>query len=217
MKKTLFAFALSAALVLSMTACGKARTPESKAPADEPQVTASETSEPAAETGRQDGERFEEVIVMEGMEETVHYEHIRNDSLGFEMDYDYESFVRYTDANCERFVSTWDDQEHPENYLEVTYRAENAETVADAISATLSEDYDILRDSRELDCAGDCIRIEASVIKNTNRMAEQLQAVYIIPAPAGCRVATAHYSIESAEGFGRRFSYMMNTLSVIDR
>ena len=39
--------------------------------------------------------------------------------------------------------------------------------------------------------------------------------VYIIPAPDGCRVATAHYSFESAEGFGRRFSYIVNTLTII--
>ena len=48
-------------------------------------------------------------------------------------------------------------------------------------------------------------------------MPDLLQMVYIIPAPDGCRVATAHYSIESAEGFGRRFSYILNTLVVIDR
>ena len=39
--------------------------------------------------------------------------------------------------------------------------------------------------------------------------------VYIIPAADGCRVATAHYSAEGAEGFGRRFHYFMETFSVI--
>lgn len=284
MKKTVIALTIIAALMLSLTACGNARTVESEAPASEPQSAASETSEPqsaeteteaqatntmtayrsdgsaviledcgdgtwkdangllyylgedgvlrargaedlytevpsAAETeiGRQDGERFEAVIMLEGMEETVQYEHIRNDSLGFEMDYDYENFIRYTDTDRERLVSVWDDQDHPEDYLEVTYSSEDAETVAEAISAILSNEYDVFRDSRELDRAGDCIWIEASVIKNTNRMAEQLQTVYIIPAPDGCRVATAHYYITEAEGFGRRFSYMMHTLAVIDR
>ena len=46
-------------------------------------------------------------------------------------------------------------------------------------------------------------------------MPEHLRAVYIIPAADGCRVAAAHYSIESAEGFGRRFRCFMDTFSVI--
>ncbi len=241
MKKAVIALTIIAALAFSLAACGNARPAENAAPAEKPQAAAdvqspakddgqaapSETAEPqAAPSGaeasaaapiRQDGERFEEVIIMEGMEETVHYEHIRSDALGFEMDYDYESFTRYTDADCERFVSVWDDSGNPENYLEVRADTGNAELVADAISAALSNEYDVLSDSHELDRAGRCVRIEASVIKNTNQMADQLQAVYIIPASDGCRVATAHYAIEAAEGFGRRFDYMVNTLSVIDR
>ena len=46
-------------------------------------------------------------------------------------------------------------------------------------------------------------------------MPDQLQMVYIIAAPDGCRIATAHYAIEASEGFGRRFHYMMDTFSVI--
>ena len=41
--------------------------------------------------------------------------------------------------------------------------------------------------------------------------------VYVIPAADGCLVATAHYTIESAEGFGRRFNYLMNTFEASDR
>ena len=68
---------------------------------------------------------------------------------------------------------------------------------------------------RELDRAGSCIYIEASVLKGTNTMADQIRVVYIIPAPDGCFVATAHFASEAAEGFARRFSYMLQTLSVI--
>ena len=39
--------------------------------------------------------------------------------------------------------------------------------------------------------------------------------VYIVPAADGCRIAAAHYSFESAEGFGRRFRYIMDTFSVL--
>ena len=170
-----------------------------------------------AEPERQDGERFETVILIEGMEETVQYEHLRNSAVGIAMDYDYEQFLRQSDHDRERFVSVWDMSDTPENYLEVTCSAENAETVAETVRKALSREYDLLESTREFARAGSCIRIEASVIKGTNRMADQLQAVYIIPAPDGCRVATAHYAIEGAEGFGRRFSYMLNTLAVIDR
>lgn len=241
MKKTLLAFILCLALVLSLTACGNVPTSEAESPAvepkdaasetAEPQVTAdvqtpaqddgqtvpAETAEPVAETRRQDGERFEEVIIMEGMEETVQYEHVINETAGFEMDYDYESFVRRSESDRERFILAWDDPENPENYLEVTYSSEDAETVAAAISEELSKDYDINRSSFALDRAGSCIRIDACEVKGGGYTADQMQTVDIIPTADGCLIATAHFSAEGAEGFGRRFAYMMNTLSLIDR
>ena len=109
-----------------------------------------------------------------GMEETVHYEHLRNEALGFEMDYDYESFRRYTDAERERFVSTWDDPGNIEDYMDVTRSAEDAETVAAALTEELSRDFELTRVTRKLERAGSCIRIEASVIKGTNQMTDQL-------------------------------------------
>ena len=164
---------------------------------------------------REDGERFETVIILEGMEETVHYEHIVNQALGFEMDYDYESFERYSDPAQECFLSVWDGPGNPENFLEVSCRAEDAESVAASVRAELSGTYDLTESTRELDRAGECIYIEASVLKGTNTMADQLQAVYIIPAPDGCIVATAHYAVEAAEGFAKRFHYMIDTISAI--
>ena len=182
------------------------------APAAEPAV------QPEAETvtGRQDGERFESVIILEGMEETVKYEHVRNSAIGFEMDYDYESLVRRSEADRECFVSVYDKPEAPENYLEVTFRAENAETAADSIGEALSKDYEISRSAYLLDHAGSCTVIDASATKD-GQTPDRMQKVYIIPAPDGCIVATAHYFFEGAEGFGRRFSYMVNTLAVIAR
>ncbi len=166
---------------------------------------------------RQDGERFEAVIVMEGMEETVNYEHIRNEALGFEMDYDYESFTRSSEDDRERFVLVWDDPSKPENYLELSYSPESAEYAAGAISEALSAEYELYRDdSFMLERAGRCICIDASAEPGGQTMPEHLQTVYVIPAGDGCIVATAHCSIESAEGVGRRFAYMMHTLSLID-
>ena len=187
-----------------------------------PVLTDAPAAEPAVQpevetvTGRQDGERFESVIILEGMEETVKYEHVRNSAIGFEMDYDYESLVRRSEADRECFVSVYDKPEAPENYLEVTFRAENAETAADSIGEALSKDYEISRNTYLLDHAGSCTVIDASATKD-GQTPDRMQKVYIIPAPDGCIVATAHYFFEGAEGFGRRFSYMVNTLAVIAR
>ena len=202
MKKTVVMIMLIAAFALSLTGCGKA-------PAAKPEAEAF----PA----RADGERFEDVIMLEGMEETVQYEHVKSAAFGFEMDYDYENFVRQSDAKSERFVSVWDDPNAPENYIEVRSDTGNAELVADVIIATLSQDYDIRQEYRELERAGQCIHIAAEVIKGTDQMSEHLQYVYVIPAPDSCRVVTEHCFAVDCEGLLRRFSYMLNTLSVVDR
>ena len=226
MKKTVVMIMLIAAFALSLTGCGKAPAAQNTAPA-EAQTPAQETT-PAAETpaakpeaeafpARADGERFEDVIMLEGMEETVQYEHVNSAAFGFEMDYDYENFVRQSDAKSERFVSVWDDPNAPENYIEVRSDTGNAELVADVIIATLSQDYDIRQEYRELERAGQCIHIAAEVIKGTDQMSEHLQYVYVIPAPDSCRVVTEHCFAVDCEGLLRRFSYMLNTLSVVDR
>lgn len=136
------AISLVLAILLLMTAlsgCGRrdaavvsaapVQSTETAGPAEPSEAPAAET-----QTGRQNGERFEDVIILEGMEETVHYEHIRNDSLGFELDYDYENFVRHSERDRELFVSCWDDPNNPENYLEVRYSPLNAEAAAASIS-----------------------------------------------------------------------------------
>lgn len=226
MKKTILSLLLIAAMMLSLAACGAvsagnsapASEAESQTTAsDDGQIIVEETIETAAEDKRQDGERFEAVIMMEGMEETVRYEHIRREDLGFAMDYDYENFVRQSEGDRERFVSNWDDPADPQNYLEVSYDTGNANLVADAISAGLSDVYDLLQDERELDNSVKCLRIEASVIKGTNQMADRIQEIYIIPAGSGSIVARAYYAIEGAEGFGRRFAYMVRTLNTLER
>ena len=223
-KKTmtaLFVAFASVSLLVTLSGCGRHQA--AAAPTDpvlnaDP-VSQSETAD-AAEgtiyTERQNGERFETVILLEGMEETVRYEHVRNETVGFEMDYDYESFVRFSETDRECFVSVWDDSHNPENYLEVKYSPRDTNSVAASVSEALSRDYEISRDdSFPLDRAGSCIRIDASEAKGGGWMPDQLQMVYIIPADDGCRIATAHYSIEGAEGFGRRFRYLMDSFSVI--
>ena len=227
MKKTILSLLLAAAMMLSLAACGSVPVTQNETPAaetesqttasDDGQIIVEETPETPTQDERQDGERFEAVIMMEGMEETVRYEHIRREDLGFAMDYDYENFVRQSEGDRERFVSNWDDPADPQNYLEVSYDTGNANLVADAISAGLSDVYDLLQDERELDNSVKCLRIEASVIKGTNQMADRIQEIYIIPAGSGSIVARAYYAIEGAEGFGRRFAYMVRTLNTLER
>ena len=223
-----------ALLLIVLSGCGKrSNAPEvpelvaNNEPISEPEPSApvqnTETASPAeptelpvveTEPARLDGERFEDVIILEGMEETVRYEHIRNNSLGFELDYDYENFVRHSEAEREWFASCWDDPNNPENYLEVRYSPLDAETAAADISTALSGDYEIRRDdSFLLDRAGSCIRIVADEIRGGGYMPENLQTVYIVPAGDGCRIATAHCATVESEGFLRRFRYMMNTFS----
>jgi predicted small lipoprotein YifL len=234
MKKTIITLTIIAALALSLAGCSSAPAAEPETPAAENEAAAPEAQvtedvpspteedgqtaspETPAVPGRQDGERFEEVIILEGMEETVGYEHVRNEAAGFEMDYEYEDLERRTTEDGECFISRWDSPEDPWNYLELRYDKGNAEQAADAVKATLSGVYETVEEEPfTLDGVGACVRIDASGVKN-GAPAGSMQTVYVIPAGEGSLVATAHYTIESAEGFGARFSYMLNTLSLIN-
>ena len=186
--------------------------PEKESP-DEPDEQPAE----ATEGGRQDGERFEETIMLEGMEETVKYEHVKDFGIGFEMDYDYESLVRKKEPDRENFISIYEDPDKAQNYLEVTYKEEVIDSAVSAVSAELSKDYEIITEQGALDKAGSCTKLVTTTARSTAKSPSLLQTVYILPAGDGSIVATAHYTIESAEGFGHRFDHMMNTLAVIGR
>ena len=131
------------------------------------------------------------------MEETIRYEHIRNDTIGFEMDYDYERFERRSESGRECFVLRYDNPEDPMNYLEVTYNTEDADAVSASVSEVLSNDYDIIKESFTLDRAGSCIKINASESKGGGGTPDLMQTVYIIPSGDGCLVVTSHYVIIS--------------------
>ena len=163
----------------------------------------------------QPGEHFEGTVPLEGTEQTVHYEAIRNDVLGFEMGYDYENFVRQSEADCERFISVWDNPDNPEIYLEITHSSDDAETTAASIAETLSAQYNVSRWEYTLDRAGDCIDLRGELDKEGQMSIWELQMVYIIPADNGCFVAWGHYTQESAEGSGARFRGMMHTFAVL--
>ena len=175
-------------------------------------------AEAGTQTAGQVGERFEGTIILEGMDETVKYEHIRNDTLGFEMDYDYENFVRKTGQDSERLISVWDNPDHPEIYIEITRSAENAETAAASVAETLSAEYNVSMEPSKLDGAGNCIEIRAEVDHNNQMSLWQLQMVFIIPAnDGGSLVAWGHYTVESADGSGARLYSMINSLKVVEQ
>lgn len=165
-------------------------------------------------TERQDGERFEETILLEGMEETVRYEHVKNEALGIELDYEYESFDRRSEPDRECFISRYDDPSRPENYLEVQFVPADSNAAAASVSEALSNDYDIIIEPFMLDGAGSCICIDASEARGGRGTPDSLRTIYIIPAADGYVIATAHYTIESAEGFGARMRSMMHTLVI---
>ena len=216
-------FRKSAALTLALTTallsgCGKnaqnaAPTEASASPAP------AAVTEPAAPVrpARQVGERFEDSFTFQGMAEKVQYEHIRSDAVGFEMDFDYESFKRLSETERERFVSVWDDPAKPENYIDVSADTGEAALVADRITAQLSGEFDVTSDTRTLDSGAQAIRLEASVLKGTNLMADNLQSVYVVPASDGCRIAWVHCVAADSEGFSIRVSKMLNTLTAVDR
>ncbi len=166
----------------------------------------------ANKTLRPNGERFETTLVLEGMEETVRYEHIVNFILGIEMDYDYELFLRRSETDRECFISLYDDPQNPLNYLEVAFRTQDADAAVSTVCETLSETYDLVQRPHTLQNAGDCTVIDASRAKGTMIMPDLLQTVYVIPAADGSIVATLHCTIESSEGFGTRIGHMLNTL-----
>ena len=191
-------------------------TPETETTPEEAAESAAEAekaaAEEAAQSGRKDGERFDGVITLEGMEETVHYEHIINESAGIEMDYDYESFVRESSADTERFISIYDDPSKPENYLEVTRSSDDAKTVADAIEKEFAEEYKVSRDDITLENGVNCIQLSASQPKNEGETVDYYKGAFIIPKEDGCIITKDYMYFEASEGFGRRFVYMINTI-----
>ena len=211
---------LMAALVMTITGCKKNTTTETASA--EPVVidinggtSDVATADPVggeSKTGRADGERFDGTIMLEGMEETVHYEHVVNNDLGFEIDYEYEDLNRKTLADREIFISVYDDENDPSNYLEVSQSDLPVDTVITNLRIELSQKADIETETRTLENAGEVTYIEAS--SKDGNMLNQIQSVYVIPAGYGTIVARCHFSIEAAEGFGGRFRQMLNTLVV---
>ena len=91
MKKRIAALTLAALMALGVASCGDAPAAEIDTAAGDEEIVVIEaeeatTEETTAQTMRQDGELHDEVIMIEAMEETVHYEHIVNRTIGFEMD-----------------------------------------------------------------------------------------------------------------------------------
>ena len=98
---------ISLALILTIAALtGCVKTGNTEKPSEE--VKPSDNTEPVenanpnytaepkpeTDTGMKDGERFEAMILLEGSEEKVGYEHAISKNVGFEMDFEYDSLTR---------------------------------------------------------------------------------------------------------------------------
>lgn len=194
-----------------------AEVEETQAPDQTEEVTESETeavieTEYESPTGMKDGDKYDVTIMLEGMEETVSYEHVINSGVGFEMDFECEILNRVSEADKESFISMYEDQSNPQIFFEVEYEGDSTDKVASSISSLLSGSYELTQDTYKLDGAGACTRIVASSTTGDNTV----QTIYIIPAGNGSVVATAHYTLESTEGFGSRFNQMANTIIIIE-
>ena len=213
--KKLIIISLSLILIIAALAgCNKPAADEKPVDEDKPveATTSPDTVEPEAETGMKDGERYEATILLEGSEK-VGYEHAISKNVGFEIDYEYDSLARESESDHERFISVFETDDDAWNYLDVTSSTESADSVAEALTASLSNDFDsVEKHPITLDKSGECVYITAYGAKDGSG---RMQTVYVVPATDGCRVAEAHYTIESAEGFGARFGNMMNTFSPI--
>lgn len=200
--------------ITALSGCGRTDT-ASATPVPTEQISPAETPQ-SATPGRQDGERFETTVIVEGMEETVSYEHIRNEALGFELDYDYEILERRTEADREVFLALGEDPEDPWNYFEIRRTAGNADSVAAELSANFSDAYDTVSAAPfTFSGAGACTCIDVSGAKDGKAPAGSLLTVYVIPANGSCLVALVRCTFESAGGFGVRANAILNTLTLI--
>ena len=107
-------------------------------------------------------------------------------------------------------------QEKPDNYIELTFRKGDEETVTASVKTELSKKYKQVEAEQQfrLDSAGECTRIVTSGARKNNALPDSLMTVYIIPAAGGCLVASVHCTVESAEGFGVRLNCIANTIFV---
>lgn len=191
---------------------------------EENEATTTEAQEPAGETEtkessndavvkRQVGDRYEEVIVFQGVEEKITFERIANETVGFEMDYDCGNFSRKSDENGDVFALNFDGS----YYMEVTSKNETADAIATSISEELSKNYDVYKSETELNFVGNCTMIHADIKTVDQETLDELQTVYIIPAADGCYVATAHYGYDSSDYYGKLFSMMADSFSIIEK
>ena len=221
-------YALTAALLVGCGAKNSAEVTAAPLQTAAPAATAApvataapiETSAPVATPlpvpHPQPGDRYPGSVTMDGMPQTVQYEQIRSDALGFEMGYNYERFERQSEPGRERFVLIGEDPARPEVYLEITRRSDTAESAAASIAASLSDVYNPSRGEYTLDRAGRCLTVHADVDKNNLMSIDELQSVYLFPAADGCLVAWTHNTMDSADAFGALYRGMLNTLAVLD-
>ena len=146
----------------------------------------------------------------------MEYEHAVSEAVGFEMDFDFERFGRQTEDGRELFLSLYDGQGTPTNYIEVLRVDFDVPTTAALLTEGLQEEYEtVAQESCTLAAAGACERLNASGAREGAAPEGSLVTIYVIPAGDGSILATVRCTYETAEGFGARMNSMLNTLSVL--
>ena len=206
------------------TAAETTEATTTEAEVSEETTTEAETSEETSVsedegTGLKDGDRFQGTIMIEGMEEQVNYEHVIDKKIGVELDYEYEYLAKSSENDTLVFTSVYDDAENPRNYLEISFSPETDISLIEAYSPELAKDYEEVTatDFQNASSTDVPTQLDAFVSKGEAEPADSLQRIYIIPVDGGCIVGVAHFTVESAEGFGNRFGTIMRSLVVTDR
>lgn len=187
---------------------------ETEADNDSSEDAVEDTSAVSGTSGRENGERFEETIMIEGVEETVQYEHYVDTTIGFEIDYEYYELGRSASKEDVTFFSMYDDPNNLENYLEITYSPDDVDLTASNLTSEYSSNFEVIQSSETLNNGVTCTTL---ALLNPEDGSKNIQMIYVIPADDGCRVAAAHYTVESMEGFGRRFERTVRSINVIAR
>ena len=126
------------------------------------------------------------------------------------------SYLENGEAPLDKSLAAFEEGVHLVKFCSA--KLEKAEKTVKTAKSDLSKSYKTVTvESCELEGAGQCQRINVSDAKGSKTPKDSLQTVYIIPLGDGCIVAAAHYTIESAEGFGARFSDTVNTIAVIGK
>lgn len=203
--KRVFSLLLAAVLILSAAGCkASSGVNDSIQPHN---TTPSQTTEPeltGIHTAHKSGDRFETIIMLEGMEEPAMAEHFVNPNGVYCIDYFYEDFELVEDSNGESFLWRGFDGGDILGYmcLRVTpglKAADQARLICLRMNA----------DAQNVTFAGyDALEISGYI-------GESYVTHYLFDTPRGCVEIEIACIIEGLEGIGARMHAMLATFEML--